>query len=72
MLFLHAICSEETTGNYEADRSESLMLSKSFSRSSASSTVTVSSDDVSSDEAHGRAIARFQPEIQLKVIDYCL
>ncbi|KAM0008071.1 hypothetical protein Hdeb2414_s0020g00558421 [Helianthus debilis subsp. tardiflorus] len=34
------------------DRCESLLLNKSFSRSSASS--TVSSDDVSSDEAHAR------------------
>ncbi|KAJ9548028.1 hypothetical protein OSB04_020571 [Centaurea solstitialis] len=56
------------------DRSESLLLSKSFSRSSASS--TVSSDDVSSDEARGRgglrmvasAVAYSDREIKLKVV----
>ncbi|XP_076907368.1 uncharacterized protein LOC143563786 [Bidens hawaiensis] len=67
---------EESTGNYcnvDRRRCESLLFGKSFSRSSASS--TVSSDDVSSDEAHGRrlrmvanAVARSQRELKLKVV----
>ncbi|KAF5802230.1 hypothetical protein HanXRQr2_Chr06g0257171 [Helianthus annuus] len=55
------------------DRCESLLLNKSFSRSSASS--IVSSDDVSSDEAHARrhrtvanAVARSEHAMKLKVV----
>ncbi|XP_024964835.1 uncharacterized protein LOC112505110 [Cynara cardunculus var. scolymus] len=64
---------ERITGKCEIDHAESLLLSKSFSRSSASS--TVSSDDVSSDEAHGRglhmvatAVAYSDHEMKLKVV----
>ncbi|XP_071688065.1 uncharacterized protein [Rutidosis leptorrhynchoides] len=66
-------CSNEITPKYELDRSENLLLSKSFSRSSASS--TMSSDDVSSDGAHGRGLcfitsanSRSDREINLKVV----
>ncbi|KAI3772614.1 hypothetical protein L6452_03804 [Arctium lappa] len=64
---------ERITGKCHIDHSENLLLSKSLSRSSASS--TVSSDDVSSDEAHGRglhmvasAVADSDHEMKLKVV----
>ncbi|KAD5317524.1 hypothetical protein R6Q59_032847 [Mikania micrantha] len=64
---------DEITGNCNVDRCESLLLNKSFSRSSASS--TVSNDEISSDEAHGRrlrmvanAIAHSEHEMKLKVV----
>ncbi|KAL8208539.1 hypothetical protein R6Q57_007951 [Mikania cordata] len=64
---------DEITGNCNVDRCESLLLNKSFSRSSASS--TVSNDEISSDEAHGRrlrmvanAIAHSEREMKLKVV----
>ncbi|XP_076958149.1 uncharacterized protein LOC143633790 [Bidens hawaiensis] len=63
---------EEFTGNY-CNVDPSLLFGKSLSRSSASS--TVSSDDESSDEGHGRrlrmvadAVARSQRELKLKVV----
>ncbi|MFS8015014.1 hypothetical protein Hanom_Chr15g01351431 [Helianthus anomalus] len=68
---------EEFTRKYSVDCCESLLLNKSFSRSSASS--TVSSDDVSSDEAHARrhrtvanAVARSEHAMKLKMkLEFC-
>ncbi|KAK9075842.1 hypothetical protein SSX86_004171 [Deinandra increscens subsp. villosa] len=64
---------EKIKGKCNVDRYESLPLNKSFSRSSASS--TVSSDEISSVEAHGRrlrmvatAIAHSEREIKHKVV----
>ncbi|KAL4571679.1 hypothetical protein LXL04_018442 [Taraxacum kok-saghyz] len=72
LLLSSSPCSEETTCTCNFDCSESLLVCKSCSRSSASS--TVSSDDASSDEARERglhmvasAIAHSEHEMTFKV-----
>ncbi|CAH1432252.1 unnamed protein product [Lactuca virosa] len=73
LLLSSSPCSEGTTCTCHSDCSESLLVCKSCSRSSASS--TVSSDDASSDEAHGpglrmvaSAIAHSEHEMKFKVV----